>query len=741
MRFAPVRLGGIAVKSYINRRFVQEGRELIFFGTTAVLCILLTVICGVCYNYLQCKIYEGFPYAVPGGFSLHSVVEPASLLRMLLFLAVWLFLACHVLFDIRKMYDFIFRKRWWIALIFFVACLALRLNLSSVAMWYHHIQPDIQGDFDRPVFGIERGIRSDEWLVDTPQTITAEYAGYGEMEYISRGTENYTIASSGLYRGYSALWNPLNWGYFIGGSEFGISWKNCGAFILSFMLSFELALILTRRKRLVALLGAVLIALSPWSLWWWPVASHVTSMQGVVLCCYYFFHVEKRWQKLLLGVGAALSSAMFICQLYPAWQVPLAYILLAFVAWIIIEHREQFFHMGWKDIGTIVLGLAFLASIVLAYLYDKSAYTQAVMATVYPGHRVSTGGYALDKLGLYTQTFLYPVKNGYNASADGVCFSLFPIPMLYGAYVFVRQLVRKRRDHAAGFDVLNAVLLIPAAFLTLYCSVGFPGWLASVTLMRYSLSVRAVDMLGLLNVYFIIRLISADPEERYYPPKAVGAAVAAAGVALSVWRCVTTRPGFAPAAYFCVVGAFTLAFGIALLCDIPARTRKAVLCMVCVVLGGFGLLVLPVQRGLDPLLEKPASHAIRKIVDKDPDAKWIGYNDFVLGGFVVANGGPCVTSVNYVPNMELWQALDPSGQYEEVYNRYAHVTMEFTEGSTCFELIQGDHMKVNLSYEDIVKTGATYVFSVSAIEEDSDMIDLSPLYQESNVWIYEIEYL
>ena len=40
-------------------------------------------------------------------------------------------------------------------------------------------------------------------------------------------------------------------------------------------------------------------------------------------------------------------------------------------------------------------------------------------------------------------------------------------------------------------------------------------------------------------------------------------------------------------------------------------------------------------------------------------------------------GAKTVNSVNVYPDLDKWHVIDPNGQYEEVYNRYAHILVDF----------------------------------------------------------------
>ena len=463
-------------------------------------------------------------------------------------------------------------------------------------------------------------------------------------------------------------------------------------------------------------------------------------MIAIAVFAYYFFKKEKMYQKILLALGVALSGGAFICNFYPAWQVPLAYVLLALLAWIIVTNIKEVKALKFKHWIVVCAALVFMASVVLAYLKDSSAYTEAVLETVYPGKRFDPGGNGFYKGSWYIQTLVYPFKNTGNNSESAVFFCLFPLPMILSSISVVKQIVLRIKNKTGEIDYFSAILLIPAAFITVYCTVGIPSWLAKITLMSYSMALRSIDILCFINIFLLIRMISYRSEKKRGYPIWLAFIVGMLLICYNIANTEKQHSGYMPAFYVSVITLLILALVIVMMCKVTEKFKKGVILTATLLIAFSGLCILPVCRGFDALLEKPASYAVREIVEEDPDAKWMGYGNFVSPQFLIANGAPTVNSVNYIPNMELWSKLDPEGKYNEVYNRYSHVICAFTENETSFELLQPDLMQLNLSYDDVAKTEVEYLFSLGAISEECDVFDLELLYNEDNVFIYKVLY-
>lgn len=670
-----------------------------------------------------------------------SALAGSNFLRAAILLPVATLFTFFVLCPVREVLDFVLRRRWVIALFCFLLLLLCRANISNVSAMDAMVQPSYGGDLSGALLGVPRGIRSDEWLVNLPSLVSTDHAGYGEINSILRGTDNYSLPATSLQLGYSMLSNPLNLGYYLFGAEVGASFFWSATLILSVMLAFEFGYIISGKKPLMGLLGIALIGLSPFSVWW-SICALMNGWLGIVVGAYYCFHATRFRDRALFMLAVAFSGAYFVCRFYPAWQVPMVYLLLAMFAWLIWDNFPAIRRFQKRDWLTAAGCVLFMASIILAHLWDIREYSKEIMSTVYPGSRFETGGYALQKPFAFIQTLLLPFRGilvGSNNSEAATFFALFPLPILLSIYSLVRQVVAKVKDRTRSLDHFTLVLLIPTLFFLVYTTVGIPAWLSKVTLMSYVPAERAADWLAFANAVLLIRFVSS--ELSYRIPATVAALLTGAVLANSIMHALAMCPGYMDVKYTVLASALAMALGMAAFGEVKPREKTAVLCSLSVLLILIGFFVNPINSGIGALTKKPVAREIQSIVAQDPDSKWIGYGGIIAGPYAVANGAPCITSTNYVPNMALWTRLDPTGAYNEVYNRYAHVTLTFTDEETSFSLFGADHMSLQLSYEDIHLTEAKYLFALQPVDEESDVIDLKLLYQEENAWIYEIVYL
>ena len=648
--------------------------------------------------------------------------------RLMLVTMFFVFLMLHVIFDLAKMYDWIFRRRLWLALALIFFMVINQYSFSSITMYDGIIQPNQGSEYVEPIFGVSRPIRSDEWLVGTPMKLSAQYTNYAEYNDILRAEKSTNLSASGLYLSYSALARPLDWGYFLFGAAYGLSFFYSAFIVITLLVSFELCLIISKQKRLIALLGAALITFSSYFLWW-SFVSWIMTGQAALVCIYYFMHAKNRWTRAVSGFGLAIFGAYFITALYPAWQVPAGYLYLGILVWMLVSDRAILKKFSKLDWGILILSLVFLASIVISYFRDSMEYMNSIMDTVYPGDRVSYGGFSINKLFYYLQSLLYPVKNFSNPCEPAGFLNFYPIPTILAIYLVIKK---------KGKDLLTMILLGVSLLLTLYCVIELPPVLAKVLLLTYSQPSRLVDIVGFVQVYLLVAALSRfDGIKKMHPLPAGILAIATVGTA--AYYCHTVFPTYLSLKQLVVVSVVFIIVCILLLTDISIRKQHALLIgIICVTILS-GLLVNPIVKGLDVIYSKPIAKEIEAITDKDPDAKWITLDNLVDSGFLVACGAPTINSVNYIPNYQLWKILDPQGKYNDSYNRYAHIIILLTADETSVDLNSADLLTLNLSYKNMDDISVKYIFCRRPLY-DNEFVDFVEEYADSGYYIYSANY-
>ena len=137
-------------------------------------------------------------------------------------------------------------------------------------------------------------------------------------------------------------------------------------------------------------------------------------------------------------MALAIAGADYACALYPAWQVPMGFIILSMMVWILIENDEWKHYQAadWIIFGIDVL---FMFSIIARFIWIDMEYITGISETVYPGARVEYGGMSVQKLLGYLYVmfaFIMPQANPCEMSCIAVAF---PLGLLLDGYVLYKQ--------------------------------------------------------------------------------------------------------------------------------------------------------------------------------------------------------------------------------------------------------------------------------------------------------------
>lgn len=115
-----------------------------------------------------------------------------------------------------------------------------------------------------------------------------------------------------------------------------------------------------------------------------------------------------------------------------------------------------------------------------------------------------------------------------------------------------------------------------------------------------------------------------------------------------------------------------------------------------------GMFVNSLDRGLDIIYNL---EIIKKnsAINESENGLWIVDSIFPLNNIPLMAGAPTINTTNVYPNLERWHLLDPDKSEEEIYNRYAHISVSIVDDETeiTFELIYLDQFKVNLNVSDL----------------------------------------
>ena len=629
----------------------------------------------------------------------------------------------------KKIGEFIYKYRFLIALLLLIVLVIGKFNGSSIGLWKNEVEPNIDYS-NSTIIGTNREIRSDEWLVNTPFAISQKYNDYKYFSNLPRGTKTdmYTTIFVPV-KDILIIARPFNIGYLLLGEEYGLSFYWYGRLIALFLVTFELMMLITKKKKLLSLAGAILITGSPLVSWFYSnyIVDLLISGQLCLLLFNSYLETKNIKLRILYSILLGLSFSWFTLTIYPAWQVPLGYMYLAFMIWIFVKNKDN---NKLKDyLLLLISGIVYFALLLRFYLLSKDTI-DILMNTVYPGNRIVTGGGAFIKHFIYPISLFFGIADYHNPCESAGVYSLFPIPIVLSIIYLIKNKNKKDKDKT---KLLILLLVIISIVLTTFTIIKVPEIVAKITLLSMSPTERIVPIIGIICAYLLVLTVSKIEIKKNWT-KVIILFFTIVGSYIIIKIGSLDRTWFLTSKKL-IVSLLFLSITIYLYINSKKTRNYYLLSILLIITGLINLaLVNPVNRGTGVLHNSKTAKEIQKIVKKDKDAKWISIDSIFLGNYVIANGGKSINSTNIYPNIDLWKKIDTD---DSIYNRFAHVIIELTNEENKFELVQQDIIKLYLNYNYLDDLDIKYLITnkeLDIIEDYKDKIKI--IYNYDNIWIY-----
>lgn len=649
----------------------------------------------------------------------------------------------------KSAFHLIFRFRYAIALVVLLACVALELSGSSIGWWGELLNADTG-----KIFGSYRPIRSDEWLAFTPLALAQDQAGYPLVSEIVRGDSTVmTVVYGQPAWAITTLFRPFFWGYLLLGAAKGLSFFWAARLLALFLVTFECARLYTNDNKYLSAAVAAALAFAPVVQWWFAINGIVELFvfgQLFVLGLYRFLRVASFKKKLAFALLMAWSLGCYAVVLYPAWQVPLAYVFLAMSVWVLLEAHAETKPVVPRRYSAIALAIAavFFIAGMAAFCFEGWDAISATLNTVYPGSRSEAGGNGLSLLFHHAFSLLLPVVDftTSNQCEYAALYSLFPLGTLLGMFAAF-----KFRDR------FSICLLVVQLFFLIYACIGFPEFLAKLTLLSSVAAKRLMLGIGFVETMLVVRFVAVWLKRRNEGKAGskccwAVAALVLAGSAVGFLGCLYS-PDVEIGGFFLKMGlfAYVLVITAVFLALFAPMTSPKVICAyrvvplltVAFVIGVAGVFVNPIQQGLGALVNSEQAKSVHEVANSDEvSAKWLAIGDVYSSQMLIANGAPTINSLNVYPDMARWASIDKTGEYSDFYNRYAHIDVRLqNDASTWFDLAGADTLIVHLNTADMQTLGVGYIYSVSDLSAyETDSFALEVIDSGDGWYIYKVLY-
>lgn len=146
----------------------------------------------------------------------------------------------------------------------------------------------------------------------------------------------------------------------------------------------------------------------------------------------------------------------------------------------------------------------------------------------------------------------------------------------------------------------------------------------------------------------------------------------------------------------------------------------------------------PVVSGTSAITNHKLYEEVSNIIKED-ESNWLVLNDLNIQGYLLASGAKVINGVNYYPDVEKWQKIDPEMKYRDIYNRYAHIEICLAEEDG-YDIYASDSIIVNISPKNLKKWDVKYLFSGENIENQLKDLRHELIYEdaENGYFIYRI---
>jgi hypothetical protein len=577
---------------------------------------------------------------------------------------------------------------WFPGLVGFLASMFIALGISGTSSGAHWSRFGVGAD-PQLLLGAPRPIRSDEWLVSQSWIVSQYQQGFPSENATLPGGMDATVLMELPNWDWSTLFRPHEWGFLLFGLDIGTAWQWWLPALALVSGAYLLVVTLAPRRSVAAAIVATALFFSPMFQWWfgsnalWPAAWSLLAMAGVI----WMLRDDRIWIRITWAVVLGWLAVTMAIGLYVPFLLPSVLVFIFFFIGIVLEQRpwrHGTLTVVARRLAPLVAAGVFAGSVVVAWFLSRQETFEAIQSTVYPGERSDPAGQLLREdpnlTGIggapFGQSFLTgSTILGPNPSeaATSILLALFLAPAL--VWFVVR---RYRRDHRLDWMMIGALasLALILAFLLI------PGWdavaqlllLDKVPVSRYRM---AFSVMIPLFFALIVREVDRRPNDRNGLVSAVCTLASLALFGFTLSRVITLDPATLESSLLWPVTTLGITAAVALI--FFRRTISIAALALLLASLSIGAAVNPFYQGVFNLNDTRIGEAVIDL-NASERGSWVGVGTYEAMALMMTTGVRAYSGVQTYPPEEMWSAIDPSAQYEEVWNRLAHVRWTWGTG-------------------------------------------------------------
>lgn len=572
----------------------------------------------------------------------------------------------------------------------------LKLHQSSIGVWDHMFGESTQNYFVN--LGTYKRIRSDEWNTQTPWILNQSQLGFEAQNRNIGGARSAFVAYTPTMF-WTSLLQPKFWGLYLLDLERGFSWiwaYKLFGLIASFLLLFA---IIGRGSVMLALFGTTWVVGSSFVQWWFSsgVPEILIGFAVAVTGAVYLLLAQRRNVIIAGGVLIAFGLTTLLFHIYPAFVVPLAFLGAVIVVGVFVSNSgsELFVYM-WRTRCITGVVCVLFSSYFFASWYVFALDTINLMSqTVYPGSRFNLGGtMPLDRLwyGFFESLRFnedeVPLPPS-NASEASSFLMIFPLLLL-----FVRPRALLLRENR-----IILLLFTYCVFVIAWAALPLPEFLRYfISMLGWSQSSpeRSIIALGIGSILLTVSITSmtrSDFQVYSWHYRLLVLILIACGVSLFGISLSAQDP------IFFAAWRILIAVVIVLLLLISLVHKRLLIALFAVFLSTIpAFSVNPLQSGLASIQNKPILNLAKSTSDSSD--RWLVVGSFVFAQGLKARGLDVLNGSNFAPDFEKMAILDSGNNHLNVWNRYAHISVESDPAVTdpVFVLLGADHYLIKINF-------------------------------------------
>jgi hypothetical protein len=528
-------------------------------------------------------------------------------------------------------------------------------------------EPRMREDPAHPMghsWGAPEGMRSDEWLTQTPIELSVLSLGHSSHSPLAQ-TPDLTFQLSSGQPAETVLFfegNILRLGPWLPDTWLFAAWRALPLLVL--LLTLPPLLRRFGANRPLSWLAVPLVVLSPTSLWWsfTPVRIMATATLGsylLVLARDAWTSSSSRGRRVGAGLLAAVAGIVLarLATYYVPWGLTIGIpVVVASVCWLLWSRP--------RSAGLVVLGIgaAVGGGLLLLTFRENWGAVQATLDSVYPGDRRSVGA-SLSPFQLLGAPGLYQLQYGDPPAIanQSEIASAYLLCLVWAGWL-ARSLLPTDAAKRAALVGLTAVTVL----WLLWCTVTWGSWAQHLPLLNRVEPPRSAQTVGYAAALILCVVLSRVERTAWR-----GSVTVAAICGLVTAYGVSNLQQAIPSLTTTDIWAVSAVTAVLVLLVTHWPTRALPVLAVTAVLAYSGYLVNPVNFGLGDLRASDSAAAARRLGHeaRSHDAYVASDSPFV-SGLLVANGVPMLNGYQTGgPDRDAWAVLDRDGTQEDGWNR------------------------------------------------------------------------